>query len=124
MGYHTYFTGRLKIVRRMSDDDLAELKRLMSTTTEMRSDPCPWETDGNGLYIYGVKKAYQWEHWLTFLIDHFFDPKKVILDGLMRYQGEDFKDRGCLLVRYEGGRHSADLIPDAYENPLETEAAS
>lgn len=93
----------------------------MATPTELLDEPCPWETDGNGLYIYGAKKAYQWEHWLQSLLERFFDPKHVILDGLMRYQGEDFKDRGCLLVRYENGRHSASLMPDAYENPLETQ---
>lgn len=46
----------------------------------------------------GMEKFYNYEEWLRYLIEHFFDPWGYVLNGSVDWQGEDSDDKGELKI--------------------------
>jgi hypothetical protein len=65
---------------------------------------CQWELsdDGNFLQWDGGEKFYNYVDWLKYLINNFFTPWNITLSGEIKWQGEDFDDRGKILVENNG----------------------
>lgn len=61
---------------------------------------CQWviEEDGFELEWNGAEKFYNYIEWLEYLIDRFFEPWGIRLDGEIEWQGEDISDRGKIVV--------------------------
>lgn len=61
---------------------------------------CDWtiSEDCKDLIWNQAEKTYNTEEWLKYLIDHFFAPKSYILNGEVRYQGEDWADHGIIFI--------------------------
>lgn len=75
--------------------------------TEYNSPPpsqpglwCQWVPDESGSYIgwNGGEKFYSYVEWLQYLIDHFLTPWRVLLNGNIRWFGEEDDDRGVIEV--------------------------
>ena len=62
---------------------------------------CQWVVteDGSKLEWNGSEKFYSYTQWLEYLIEHFFTPWGVKLNGQIRWFGEDSDDRGVIHVR-------------------------
>jgi hypothetical protein len=61
--------------------------------------PC-WEPsdDGKTLTHDGSEKSYDYDEWLTYVIDHFLSRWGIVARGVVRYVGEDPNDVGHLVV--------------------------
>jgi hypothetical protein len=60
---------------------------------------CQWIiTEGGTLEWDGGEKFYNYEEWLEYLIDNFFEPLGYILNGDIEWQGEDYDDFGTIHV--------------------------
>jgi hypothetical protein len=61
---------------------------------------CQWiiHEDGFELEWNGAEKFYNYIEWLKYLIDHFFEPWGIKLNGEIEWQGEDMSDRGKIGV--------------------------
>lgn len=61
---------------------------------------CQWipEQDGSHLTWDGGEKFYEYQEWLTYLIENFFKPWGCTLNGSCEWQGEERQDVGCLGV--------------------------
>jgi len=61
---------------------------------------CQWvpNDDGSRLEWNGAEKFYYYVEWLEYLIEHFFTPWGYVLNGVVRWRGEDFDDIGRLIV--------------------------
>ena len=61
---------------------------------------CQWviEEDGYELEWNGAEKFYNYIEWLKYLIDSFFEPWGIKLNGEIEWQGEDMSDRGKIGV--------------------------
>lgn len=61
---------------------------------------CQWVPceDGMGIEWDGGEKFYEYEAWLNYIINNFLSPKGYILNGSVRFQGEDSDDQGWILV--------------------------
>lgn len=61
---------------------------------------CQWQpnTSGTAIKWDGGEKFYKYEEWLTYLNENFFKPWGYVLDGSVRWQGEDTKDYGTLVM--------------------------
>ncbi len=61
---------------------------------------CQWTPthDGSGLEWNGVEKFYYYVEWLEYLIQHFLKPWGYVLNGSVRWKGEDPEDAGVLSV--------------------------
>lgn len=61
---------------------------------------CQWviEEDGYDLEWNGAEKFYNYIEWLKYLIDRFFEPWGIKLNGEIEWQGEDMSDRGKIGV--------------------------
>lgn len=46
----------------------------------------------------GGEKFYNYVEWLKYLINHFFEPWGIKLNGTIEWEGEDPKDRGRIIV--------------------------
>jgi len=59
-----------------------------------------WEPrpDGEGIQWDGGEKFYEYVNWLQFLIDEFFKPWGIMLDGSVEYRGQDWDDTGYIIV--------------------------
>lgn len=61
---------------------------------------CKWviSPDGKTLYWSGSEKFYYYVEWLEYLIEHFFMPWKIVLNGEVSYQGENMEDYGVIFI--------------------------
>ena len=63
---------------------------------------CKWiiTKDENNYYLEwdGSEKFYDYVEWLKYLIDHFFTPNGLILNGVVAYQGEREDDNGHIFI--------------------------
>lgn len=47
----------------------------------------------------GGEKFYEYEAWLQYMLDHFFNPWGLVLNGKVKWQGEEMDDRGLITVK-------------------------
>lgn len=61
---------------------------------------CQWipSDDGRGIEWDGEEKFHNYVEWLKFLIQYFLAPNGYVLHGDVEFQGEDFADRGWIIV--------------------------
>lgn len=60
---------------------------------------CQWIINyENELEWDGCEKFYNYIEWLKYLIVHFFEPWGVLLNGEIKWSGEDFDDKGTIKV--------------------------
>lgn len=62
---------------------------------------CQWvpNVPGTAIVWNGGEKFYDYVAWLEYLIDHFLAPWGYILNGEMKWAGENEADRGTILVK-------------------------
>ena len=62
---------------------------------------CQWMlyNDGTELGWDGGEKFYQYVPWLKYLIEHFFEPWGIKLNGEILWQGEETNDFGKIIVK-------------------------
>ena len=60
---------------------------------------CQWVVGGDILEWDGGEKFYNYEEWLDYLIDNFFDPLGYVLNGDIEWQGEESDDFGIIHVK-------------------------
>lgn len=111
MGYTTDFEGKLDFSRVLTVTELRELEdledyQLQEQQFSKYADNHPdsynqWKPtkDGMALEWNGGEKFYEYVEWLEWLIDNYFKPKKIILNGVLRYQGEEIGDVGRIEVK-------------------------
>jgi len=61
---------------------------------------CDWAPTKDGLHIEwnGMEKFYDYVAWLEYIIKNFFQPKGYVLNGDVRWQGEEPGDQGHIVV--------------------------
>ncbi len=60
---------------------------------------CHWTASDTSLEWNGAEKFYQYAEWLEYLVEKFFVPWGIQLNGAVQWQGEDPTDRGILSMR-------------------------
>lgn len=62
---------------------------------------CQWipNEDGTEIEWDGGEKFYEYVEWLEYIIEHFLKPWGYVLNGDVLWYGEDYKDRGCIIVK-------------------------
>jgi len=64
---------------------------------------CQWQIFEQGDQMFlewdGGEKFYAYVEWLVYLINHFFVPWKVKLNGEVVWQGEEIDDRGKIIIK-------------------------
>lgn len=59
---------------------------------------CQWIIRDNMLVWDGGEKFYKYVEWLRYLIKHFFAPQGYVLNGTVRFNGEDKDDCGIIVI--------------------------
>ncbi len=59
---------------------------------------CQWITNGKTLYWNGAEKFYNYTEWLKYMIENFFIPWGIVLNGEVKWRGEDWDDNGIIEV--------------------------
>jgi len=57
---------------------------------------CKWEVVDGELQWDGREKFYDYIEWLEYMIEKFFKPWGIVLDGSINWQGEAHSDRGTI----------------------------
>ena len=62
---------------------------------------CQWTptSDGTGIEWDGGEKFYEYEAWLSYIVDNFLKPWGYKLNGTVVWEGEDSSDKGKLIVK-------------------------
>lgn len=112
MGYTTSFEGVFKFSRELTLseyhllEDLADydsdasskaMSKLASTHPDAYDQWQPTR-DGWGLEWNGAEKFYEYVAWLEWLVKYFFEPRDIVVNGTLTYQGEEIGDVGQLEV--------------------------
>lgn len=113
MGYQTEFEGTFNIFPSLTPehkeilDEFAEMRH-HHPKNHNRPDPnkpdafyCQWVVDEGGSVLGwdGSEKFYNYTEWLEYLIRKFFGPWGYLLNGEVRFRGEEFSDYGTIFVR-------------------------
>lgn len=63
---------------------------------------CQWVVSLNGKHLKwdGNEKFYDYIEWLEYLINHFFTPSNIFMNGSVIWQGEKFGDIGKITVEH------------------------
>lgn len=108
MSYHTSFTGSLQLSRQLTLDEYRELESTWTDGAKVTipgnsfgPNYSPWTIDDKGkeLFIECDGSAYYWEEILRLMVENFFTPKDILLNGTMRWDGEEGGDIGRLTVK-------------------------
>ena len=116
MGYDTTFDGSFTITPTLSEEhkaapeDLADEEHDLNAEggmpTHERSSGracayCQWRptSDGRAIVWDGGEKFYGWLEWLECLVEERLKPWGYILNGEVRWRGEDLKDAGVIYVK-------------------------
>lgn len=61
---------------------------------------CQWQPteDNNGIQWDGGEKLYHYTEWLRYIVQHFLKPWGYVLDGRVRWQGEEPDDQGTIVA--------------------------
>jgi hypothetical protein len=108
MGYTTEFEGRFELDRPMSEETAAALAAFADERHGGNTEPfegmpgfwCDWvpTADRRGIEWNGAEKFYRYTEWLGLIIARFLAPAGLVLNGSVRWRGEDFDDVGTLTV--------------------------
>ena len=62
---------------------------------------CQWvpSADGEGIEWNGGEKFYYYVEWLNYIIKNFLIPWGLVLNGTVKWRGEDFDDTGKIIVK-------------------------
>jgi hypothetical protein len=101
-----YFVGGEGFHGQLDDDSVIDGNR------PPRGQPglwCQWipDEDGTAIVWDGVEKFYYYGEWLRYLLKHFLAPWGYVLNGEMKWQGEDESDVGTIVVV----KNAVDLLP-------------
>lgn len=105
MGYTTKFDGHFNLHKPLNVLQYNELIELTEKNAGVvRGAPdswCQWipTRDGMGIEWDGREKFYEYVPWLKFLIERYFQPWGLVLNGEVLYQGENITDRGSIIIR-------------------------
>lgn len=103
MGYSTDFYGEFRVTPPLTSEHRQELVDFAETDHRDGSTPgiwCDWSPNAAGTAISwnGAEKFYDYDAWLNYLIKRFLAPKGYVLNGEVKWQGEDDGDVGKLCV--------------------------
>ncbi len=108
MGYSTDLFGVVKFDKQLTIDQKKELEdfaeeRHGGNTEKYEDVPsfyCQWvpTEDGRGLEWDGGEKFYNYVQWLEYLINKFFIPWGIKLNGEIEWEGEESGDLGKIIV--------------------------
>ncbi len=106
MGYTTEFKGELEFSR----DLTVRERNILEDFNEGRHEPtvgenypgywCQWvpNESGTALEWDQGEKFYRYIEWLEYLIEHYFEPWGVKLNGQFEWRGEEWGDNGYITV--------------------------
>lgn len=104
MGYTTEFIGKFKLNKQLTLDDNLWLQDFSAEDHRNDEDVpgyyCQWipSDDGWAIEWDENEKFNNYIEWLEWLIERFFAPKGYILNGQVRWEGEENDDIGLLVV--------------------------
>lgn len=103
MGYTTSFDGHFKFSRKLTDAEILYMHNIDNVgqpEVEYPNSYCQWEIDKYGYYLRwdNGEKFYYYVEWLEWLIENFFEPKEIELNGKMEWSGEEVKDNGVIVI--------------------------
>jgi len=103
MGYSTDFYGQFDLNQKLD----SETHEFLKNFNEMRHDDevlpghyCQWIPTDDGMTIEwdGGEKFYYYVEWLEYLIKNILKPKDYIVNGTVKFQGEEDNDFGNIIV--------------------------
>lgn len=107
MGYTTNFKGSFEFSRELTLKEKNELNiinekdwRDDDSRPQRDSYYCQWVSNEDGTELrwdYG-EKFYCYIEWLKWLIEKFFEPKNIKLNGEVFWQGEEIGDLGKITI--------------------------
>ena len=80
------------------DDTIIDYNRPPKTQPSLW---CQWELTEDGKYIRwdGGEKFNEYIEWIEYIIEKILDPKGYILNGEVEWFGENYDDRGLIIVK-------------------------
>ncbi len=92
-----YFTGGLGFAGQDHDESVVD------GNNPPEGQPglwCQWVPDESGNYLgwNGAEKFSNYAKWLQYIIDHFLTPWGITITGVVRWRGEDRRDKGSIVV--------------------------
>jgi len=105
MGYTTEFEGRFEFNKPLDTDTANKLNIFAESRHESEDENfpgiwCQWVPTDDGKFLEWDtgEKFYNYVEWLEYVIE-MLKPKGYVLNGEVRWRGEEFDDIGTIIVR-------------------------
>lgn len=105
MGYTTDFRGELRLSRNLTQEEFSTINAIQDIRHDYDTHPSIWRQwevvscDGDQYLQWNeAEKFYNYVEWLQYLIDNYFKPWGVTLEGSILWRGEDFEDMGKICI--------------------------
>ena len=108
MAYRTDFSGKIALSRDVSVKEMREFKDVFDKRFDRATKAdflppgyyCCWQIEHSGDFLEwdGGEKSYNWAEWLFVVIERFFRPKDIILNGTINWHGDEPDDTGTIIV--------------------------
>lgn len=110
MGYHTDFSGEFRLTPVLTPEQVKVIQAFNEARHEEQEQEelgldysyyCQWTTDDAGATLFWDQgeKFYDYIRWLAILIEKFFEPWGVSVNGEVIWEGEDSSDLGKIIVK-------------------------
>lgn len=104
MGYETDFYGTFKISPKPKLEFTNQVNKFGEYWFDEEQDghpdrDCQWYINDEGELDWEGENFYDYVEWLQYLIDTFFQPSGYKLNGKVKWQGEDWEDRGIITIK-------------------------
>lgn len=113
MGYNTDFDGKFTVSPVLDAFQVDVLKKFSRTRHEDSTGGtpkeagwpdsyyCDWEPtdDGSAIQWNGAEKFYDYTEWIEFLVRRFIAPSGRVLNGEVRWSGEENGDLGVIRIK-------------------------
>jgi hypothetical protein len=110
-----YFVGGLGFAGQDHDDSVSNYNSPPASQPHLW---CQWIPSEDGAFLEwdGGEKFSHYIQWLEYLIEHFFKRWDRIIDGQVRWQGEEPDDRGVIYARNNEVQAVRDVISQPKQN--------
>ncbi len=103
MGYTTEFKGHFTLTPALTANQKEIIDRLYDSEGEEGepSSYCQWQINelGDELEWDGGEKFYYYKEWLSYINDNFLKPWGIVMDGVIKWRGEDMDDHGKIIAK-------------------------
>lgn len=103
MSYNTTFEGKFKCTPKCNQSQINFINNINNFNIKnynIPNDKCCWIINNTGEYLQwnNDKSSIYYDDWIIYLLKSFFIPNNILLNGIIKWYGDDHFDIGKIII--------------------------